>query len=57
VQFPRVVGLRGGRVQFDLPRERVTTELLRDLYAGAEDELVAADASGTLSLLPRWRCL
>jgi phosphonate transport system ATP-binding protein len=57
VQFPRVVGLRDGRVQFDLLRERVTTELLRDLYAGAEDELVAADASGTLSLLPRWRCL
>jgi phosphonate transport system ATP-binding protein len=36
-QFERVVGLRAGRVQFDLPREQVTQELLRDLYAGATE--------------------
>jgi len=57
VQFPRVVGLRDGRVQFDLPRERVTAELLRDLYAGAEEEVLAAGARSVGSVVPRWRCL
>ncbi len=37
-QFPRVVGLREGRVRFDLPRAEVTEALLRELYAGADDE-------------------
>jgi phosphonate transport system ATP-binding protein len=55
-QFPRVVGLRDGRVQFDLPRERVTVGLLRDLYAGAEEEMHGVDANG-IGARPRWRCL
>jgi len=33
--FPRIVGVRQGRVAFDLPPERVTAELLEALYAGA----------------------
>lgn len=31
--FPRIVGLRGGQLVFDLPSARVTPELLRELYA------------------------
>ena len=34
-RFPRLVGLRSGRVLFDLPRAEVSNELLADLY-GAE---------------------
>ena len=34
-RFPRLVGLRDGRVLFDLPRTEVTNALLADLY-GAE---------------------
>jgi phosphonate transport system ATP-binding protein len=36
-QFPRVVGLRDGRVWFDLPRARVDAATLRDLYAGVDE--------------------
>jgi phosphonate transport system ATP-binding protein len=57
VQFPRVVGLRDGCVQFDLPRERVTAEILRDLYAGAEEEVLAAGAPSVDGMVRRWRCL
>jgi ABC-type phosphate/phosphonate transport system ATPase subunit len=52
-----VVGLRDGCVQFDLPRERVTAEILRDLYAGAEEEVLAAGAPSADGLVRRWRCL
>ena len=31
--FPRIIGLREGRLVFDLPRERVTQALLDELYA------------------------
>ena len=30
--FPRIIGLREGEIVFDLPAERVTPELLQDLY-------------------------
>ncbi len=33
--FPRIVGVRGGRLFFDLPPDQVDAELLRALYAGA----------------------
>jgi phosphonate transport system ATP-binding protein len=33
--FPRVVGVRQGRVAFDLPAAGVTAEVLEALYAGA----------------------
>jgi phosphonate transport system ATP-binding protein len=36
--FPRIVGVRAGRVVFDLPPARVAPELLEALYAGAVPE-------------------
>jgi phosphonate transport system ATP-binding protein len=46
--FPRIVGLRDGRVQFDLAPDKVTPELLEALYAGQRDEehQVAARSAG-----------
>ena len=35
--FPRIVGIRDGRVLFDLAPDKVTLELLRTLYAGGEE--------------------
>ncbi len=52
-----MIGLRDGRVRFDLPRERITADLLRDLYAGAEEERTVADATSIDGVVPRWRCL
>ncbi len=37
--FPRIVGLRQGQLLFDLPAQRVTPALLRDLYAQSPAEL------------------
>ncbi|MCW5653615.1 ATP-binding cassette domain-containing protein [Hydrogenophaga sp.] len=37
--FPRVLGLRDGRLAFDLPAEQVTPALLAELYASFEHEL------------------
>jgi phosphonate transport system ATP-binding protein len=36
--FPRVIGLRDGRIRFDLPPDKVTPEILDDLYAGVAPE-------------------
>jgi phosphonate transport system ATP-binding protein len=36
--FPRVVGVRQGRVAFDLPPDGVTPDLLESLYAGTRRE-------------------
>ncbi len=36
--FPRVVGVRQGRIAFDLPPDRVAPDLLETLYAGAVRE-------------------
>ena len=38
-QFPRVIGLRDGRLVFDLPSSEVSKELLADLYKQHEHEL------------------
>ncbi len=38
--FPRIVGLRGGRLAFDLPASEVTPEQLAQLYAQHEQELL-----------------
>jgi phosphonate transport system ATP-binding protein len=50
-QFPRIVGLRDGRVAFDLPAPEVTPQLLARLYEQHEDELrgvpVAAEAQAS----------
>lgn len=37
--FPRIVGLQGGALAFDLPASEVTPERLRALYANRLDEL------------------
>jgi phosphonate transport system ATP-binding protein len=34
--FPRVIGVRHGRMSFDLPAAAVTEQVLTDLYAGLE---------------------
>ena len=39
--FPRVVGIRQGRVAFDLTPDKITPERLGALYAGATGEDVA----------------
>jgi phosphonate transport system ATP-binding protein len=36
--FPRIVGLRDGRVHFDLSPDEVSPKLLEELYAGHADE-------------------
>jgi phosphonate transport system ATP-binding protein len=36
--FPRIVGIRDGRILFDLSRDKVTPDLLEELYAGRGDE-------------------
>jgi len=37
--FPRIIGLRGGEVAFDLPTARVTDSMLHELYAAEGDML------------------
>lgn len=37
--FPRIIGMRGGEVAFDLPAAQVTPQLLRELYAQHLHEL------------------
>jgi phosphonate transport system ATP-binding protein len=36
--FPRIVGIRDGRVHFDLAPGKVTEDLLHGLYAGHRDD-------------------
>jgi len=43
--FPRIVGLRDGRIEFDLPTAEVTRERLEHLYAMREDELNGGPAA------------
>jgi len=44
--FPRVVGVRQGRIAFDLAPDRVVPELLETLYAGAVREDVLLPGAG-----------
>ena len=37
--FKRIVGLRHGKIEFDLPTEQVTPDMLKSLYAQYEHEL------------------
>lgn len=41
LHFPRIVGLRDGRLAFDRPAARVTRAMLAELYAQKEHELTA----------------
>lgn len=43
--FPRILGLREGRLLFDLPTEQVDRSVLERLYAQHEDELDGAAAT------------
>ena len=46
--FPRILGLRDGRVMFDLPREEVTDDLIDALYRNARaDAAPGGDESAT----------
>ena len=49
--FPRIVGLREGRLMFDLPAAAVTRERLEKLYAQHEDELHGGAAPHALPAL------
>ena len=42
-EFPRVLGLRDGKLIFDLPGHAVTEDILSDLYAQFEYELAQVD--------------
>jgi phosphonate transport system ATP-binding protein len=61
--FPRIVGIRDGRVQFDLAPAKVTPELLGQLYAGSGDDEIqlerlregATYLGGACRPLPRLR--
>jgi phosphonate transport system ATP-binding protein len=51
--FPRIVGLRDGLIQFDLPAAQVSRELLERLYVQRESELLGlAPTSPDTTLLP-----
>jgi len=47
--FPRIVGLRGGEMAFDLPASQVTPQVLHQLYAQHLDELTAPRPEASLS--------
>lgn len=51
--FPRIIGLRDGRIQFDLPAQAVSPEQLSALYA---NERLASPASTALNPLRIARC-
>ena len=41
--FPRIVGVRDGRVHFDLAPDKVTQDLLETLYSGHKDEAIQVE--------------
>jgi phosphonate transport system ATP-binding protein len=45
-RFQRIIGLRDGTLQFDLPSAEVTSDRLAALYAQHEDELLGAPMTG-----------
>lgn len=51
-EFPRVLGLRDGKLLFDLPGQDVTQERLAELYAQFEYELVSVENAPVLTELP-----
>lgn len=51
--FPRIVGLRDGRIVFDAPREGVTDEMIAALYRNAREELSDVPSAGFLPDLAR----
>ncbi|GAB3774579.1 phosphonate ABC transporter ATP-binding protein [Ramlibacter monticola] len=55
--FPRIVGLRGARLVFDLPSPLVTEELLRELYAqeGEPQPSLPLDEPSPQPAVMNWR--
>jgi phosphonate transport system ATP-binding protein len=51
-RFPRIVGLKAGRVAFDLPAAQVTREMLAELYGSEFEQLDAPATSEFLSSMP-----
>ncbi len=49
--FPRIVGVRGGEIAFDLPPERVSDDMLRELYA-SESASPPTQAGGAGTVQP-----
>ncbi len=55
-RFARIVGLREGRLEFDLPSSQVTPQHLAALYANHEEELTGAPPAaddGPITLTPQ----
>ncbi len=52
-RFPRIVGMRDGEVQFDLPSAQVTRERLASLYTQYEHELAGAPPTADDDAPPR----
>jgi len=50
--FDRIVGLRDGRLAFDLPTPQVSREHLLQLYAEHEDELAGQAGSPAVEMAP-----
>jgi phosphonate transport system ATP-binding protein len=55
-QFPRMIGVKAGRVMFDLPREQVTDERLTDLYGAELNASVQALPEAPAAVLRLTRC-
>ncbi|MFN3477279.1 MAG: phosphonate ABC transporter ATP-binding protein [Candidatus Methylomirabilales bacterium] len=55
--FPRVIGIRGGQVLFDLKPAEVTAELLERLYSGSRSELEGGLINESPNFLPACRLL
>ena len=54
--FPRIVGVRGGEIAFDLPPSAVNDSMLRELYASESSVVPTQDGqpvAGTMSALRR----
>lgn len=41
VNFPRIIGLRDGRIMFDAPREHVTDAMINALYLNADSDIAS----------------
>jgi phosphonate transport system ATP-binding protein len=50
--FPRIIGLRGGKLVFDLPSTQVTQQALEDLYETSNSGLPGASANNELPDAP-----
>ena len=42
--FPRLIGMRAGRIVFDRPTAELTEEIFASLYELSEEEMLAGDA-------------